>query len=144
MDLGRLVAAASLGCACANLLAQTHFDPEAIRLNNRGVAQMGQQFTEKAAASFAEAFKKDPRLAQAEINEGIALMTLQKLDEAKKALHAGARARPEQSRRRGTTWAWRSMPATNWTPRWPAFSRPSRSIRATPTRSTLRASATAT
>ncbi len=88
MDLGRLVAAASLGCACANLLAQTHFDPQAIRLNNQGVAQMGQQFTEKAAASFAEAFKKDPKLAQAEINEGIALMTLQKLDEAKKALHA--------------------------------------------------------
>ena len=88
MDLGRLVAAASLACACANLLAQTHFDQQAIRLNNQGVAQMGQQFTEKAAASFAEAFKKDPKLAQAEINQGIALMTLQKLDEAKKALHA--------------------------------------------------------
>jgi tetratricopeptide (TPR) repeat protein len=88
MDLGRLVAAASLACACVNLPAQTHFDPQAIRLNNQGVAQMGQQFTEKAAASFADAFKKDPKLAQAEINEGIALMTLQKLDEAKKALHA--------------------------------------------------------
>jgi tetratricopeptide (TPR) repeat protein len=88
MDLGRLVAAASLACPCANLLAQTHFDPQAILLNNQGVAQMGQQFTDKAAASFADAFKKDPKLAQAEVNEGIALMTLQKLDEAKKALHA--------------------------------------------------------
>jgi len=67
--------------------AQTHFDAEAIRLNNRGVAQMGQQFTDKAAESFAEAFKKDPTLAQAEVNEGIALLTLQKLDEAEKALH---------------------------------------------------------
>ncbi len=44
---------------------------------------MGQQLTERAAATFAEAFKKDPRLAQAAVNEGIALMALQKLDEAK-------------------------------------------------------------
>ena len=63
--------------------APLRFDAEAVRLNNRGVAQMGQQFTDRAADSFAEAFKKDPKLAQAAINEGIALMTLQKLDEAK-------------------------------------------------------------
>ena len=68
--------------------AQARFDAEAVRLNNRGVAEMGQQFTERAAAAFAEAFKKDPKLAQAAINEGIALLTLQKLDEAEKALHA--------------------------------------------------------
>jgi tetratricopeptide (TPR) repeat protein len=66
--------------------AQTRYDVEAARLNNRGVAQMSQQFTERAASSFAEAFKKDPKLAQAATNEGIALMALQKLDEAKKAL----------------------------------------------------------
>jgi tetratricopeptide (TPR) repeat protein len=65
---------------------QKPFDAEAIRLNNRGVALMGQQFTERAAESFAEAFKKDPRLAQAAVNEGIALLAQQKLDEAKKAL----------------------------------------------------------
>jgi tetratricopeptide (TPR) repeat protein len=62
------------------------FDADAVRINNRGVAQMGQQFTERAAQSFADAFKKDPKLAQAAINEGIALMALQKLDEAKKSL----------------------------------------------------------
>jgi tetratricopeptide (TPR) repeat protein len=66
--------------------AQSRFNAEAVRLNNRGVAQMGQQFTEKAEQSFAEAFKKDPRLAQAAINDGIALLTLQKIDEAKKEL----------------------------------------------------------
>jgi len=65
---------------------QRHFDAEAIRLNNRGVALMGQQFTERAAESFAKAFKKDPKLAQAAINEGIAFLAQQKLDEAKKAL----------------------------------------------------------
>ena len=84
----------AVGCGCLRLLAampalrgeQTRFDAEAIRLNNRGVALMGQQFTERAAESFAEAFKKDPKLAQAAVNEGIALLTLQKLDEAKEWL----------------------------------------------------------
>ena len=77
-----LVAAAARGGA------QGRFDAEAVRLNNRGVAQMGQQFTDRAAESFAAACKKDPTLAQAEVNEGIALLTLQKLDEAKKVLRA--------------------------------------------------------
>ena len=75
-----------MAATAAMATAQAHYDAEAIRLNNRGVALMGQQFTERAADAFAEAFKKDPKLAQAEINEGIALLTLQKLDEAKKAL----------------------------------------------------------
>jgi len=73
-----LFAAASAGSG-----AQARFEVEAVRLNNRGVAQMGQQFTDRAAGSFAEAFKKDPKLAQAAINEGIALLNLQKLEEAK-------------------------------------------------------------
>jgi tetratricopeptide (TPR) repeat protein len=76
--------------------AQTRFDAEAVRLNNRGVAQMSQQATERAAASFAEAFNKDPRLAQAAINEGIALMAQQKLDEAKEGLAGSARFGPRQ------------------------------------------------
>ncbi|MGA2852140.1 MAG: FG-GAP-like repeat-containing protein, partial [Terracidiphilus sp.] len=68
--------------------AETRFDAEAVRANNRGVAEMGQQFTERAEASFAGAFRKDPKLAPAAVNDGIALLTLQKLDEAKKALRA--------------------------------------------------------
>src|SRR5258708_78678 len=68
--------------------AQVRFNADALRLNNRGVALMGQQFTEKAEQSFAEAFKKDPKMAQAAINDGIALLTLQKIDDAKKALQA--------------------------------------------------------
>jgi tetratricopeptide (TPR) repeat protein len=68
--------------------AESRFDAEAVRANNRGVAEMGQQFTERAEGSFAAAFKKDPKLAQAAVNDGIALLTLQKLDEAKKALRA--------------------------------------------------------
>src|SRR3569833_2707904 len=68
---------------------ETRFDADAVRLNNRGVALMGQQFTEKAQEAFAESFHKDPKLAQAAVNEGIALMTLQKIDEAKAALKKG-------------------------------------------------------
>ena len=76
--------------------AQARFDAEAVRANNRGVAQMGQQFTERAADSFAEAMKKDPKMAQAAVNEGIALLTLQKLDEAKKALHTALALDPNK------------------------------------------------
>jgi Tfp pilus assembly protein PilF len=81
----------ALVCAALGVLAhgaEARFNADSVRLNNRGVAQMGQQFTDKAADSFAEAFKKDPKMAQAAINDGIALMTLQKLDEAKNSLRA--------------------------------------------------------
>jgi tetratricopeptide (TPR) repeat protein len=84
----RTIGAVALLVWMAAAHAAARFDAEAVRLNNRGVAQMGQQFTDRAAESFAAAMKKDPKLAQAAINEGIALMTLQKLDEAKKALRA--------------------------------------------------------
>jgi tetratricopeptide (TPR) repeat protein len=69
--------------------AEASFKAEAVRLNNRGVALMGQQFTDKAEQAFSEAFRKDPKLAQAAVNDGIAYLTLQKIDEAKKALKAG-------------------------------------------------------
>jgi tetratricopeptide (TPR) repeat protein len=84
----RTIGAVALLVWMAAAHAAARFDAEAVRLNNRGVAQMGQQFTDRAADSFAAAMKKDPKLAQAAINEGIALMTLQKLDEAGKALRA--------------------------------------------------------
>ncbi len=83
--------------ATVTAAAETHFDAEAIRLNNRGVAQMGQQFTVRAENSFAEAFKKDPKLTQAEINDGIALLTLQKLDEAKQALNRAIALAPNSA-----------------------------------------------
>jgi tetratricopeptide (TPR) repeat protein len=80
--------AIGLSIAAAAIEAEAGYDAEAVRLNNRGVALMGQQFTERAASAFADAFNKDPKLAQAAINDGIALMTLQKLNDAKKALQA--------------------------------------------------------
>lgn len=83
---GGLLALAVFIVAAGQASAQAANYAEAVKLNNRGVAQMGQQFTEKAADSFAAALKADPKLAQAAINDGIALLTLQKLDEAKAAL----------------------------------------------------------
>ena len=82
---------AAVGAAAAT---PPHFDSEAVRANNRGVAEMSQQSTERAAATFAEAFKKDPKLAQAAINEGIALLYLQKASEAEKALQAALALEP--------------------------------------------------
>ena len=80
-----LTALLLVACVAAIGEAPSGFDAEAIRLNNRGAALMGQQSTERAAASFALAFKKDPKFAQAAVNEGIALFALQKVDEAKAA-----------------------------------------------------------
>ena len=65
-------------------VAQPSAHIQAIRLNNRGVALMSQQFTQRAADSFAQALQEDPTLTQAAINEGIALLVLQKVDEAKR------------------------------------------------------------
>ncbi|MGA7343398.1 MAG: FG-GAP-like repeat-containing protein [Terracidiphilus sp.] len=97
MQISRPLSVLLVGAWAAFCAAQTRFDAEAVRLNNRGVAQMGQQFTDRAAESFAEAFKKDPTLAQAEVNEGIALLTLQKLDEAKSALHTALALDPKSA-----------------------------------------------
>ncbi|WP_348264729.1 FG-GAP-like repeat-containing protein [Telmatobacter sp. DSM 110680] len=83
--------------------AESHFDADAVRLNNRGVALMGQQFTEKAEQSFAESFERDPKLAQAATNDGIALLTLQKIDDAKKALRAALVLEP------GSAQAWYNL-----------------------------------
>ena len=78
--------------------AQARYDAEAVRLNNRGVAQMGQQFTDRAANSFADAFKKDPKLAQAAVNEGIALLYLQKPEETEKWLKQAIAIDPMSAR----------------------------------------------
>jgi tetratricopeptide (TPR) repeat protein len=80
-----LIVAFLLSCTAAAQQTK-RFDPEAVRLNNRGVAQMGQQSTQKALDSFTAAFKKDPKFAQAAINQAIAQMALQHLDESKQLL----------------------------------------------------------
>jgi tetratricopeptide (TPR) repeat protein len=95
-----MTGALALGCFVAAVTAagaQARFDAEAVKMNNRGVAEMGQQTTERAAASFADAMKRDPKMAQAAINEGISQLYLQKLDEAKKALQTALMLDPESA-----------------------------------------------
>ena len=57
----------------ALVAAPVGHDAEAIRLNNNGVALMNQQQTERAEAAFAQAFAKDKTLAEAALNDGIAV-----------------------------------------------------------------------
>ena len=112
MQMGGRVALVLLMTVATTARAQADLHAEAVRLNNRGVAQMGQQFTERAADSFADALKKDPKLAQAAINEGIALLTLQRRLRLIRV-----------TRRRGTIWGLPSARATSWSRLLPAFSR---------------------
>ena len=68
---------------------------EAARLNNRGVALMNQQLTEKALGQFVEAHAADPSMVALQINRGIALLYMQKLPEADAVLIEAARLDPK-------------------------------------------------
>jgi len=91
--------ALALGAAAGGLAARAaEHDPEAVRLNNDGVAWMNQQQAEKAEASFAAAEKRDKTLAEAALNDGIALLYMQKLDEAQAALKHAIELAPKSPR----------------------------------------------
>jgi len=68
------------------------------RLNNVGVALMGQQFTEKALQKFDDAHKADPSSAIPMLNQGIALLYLRKLPEAETVLKQAATTDPKNVR----------------------------------------------
>src|SRR6267154_1437156 len=68
---------------------------EAARLNNLGAAYMIQQLFEKGLKSFRQAAELDPKLAIARLNEGIALLNLQKIDDAKTALETALKQDPK-------------------------------------------------
>ncbi len=56
---------------------------------------MNQQLFEKGLKSFQQAAELDPKLAIARLNEGIAYLNLQKIDEAKAALEAALKQDPK-------------------------------------------------
>ncbi|HKW19262.1 MAG TPA: FG-GAP-like repeat-containing protein [Terriglobales bacterium] len=67
-------------------------DPaEATRLNNLGCAYMNQQLFEKALKYFEDAATADPNLRVAKTNQGIALLSLARVDESKKVLDEAAK-----------------------------------------------------
>jgi tetratricopeptide (TPR) repeat protein len=68
---------------------------EAARLNNLGCAYMNQQLFEKALKYFEDATGADPNLHVAKVNEGIALLSLARVDAAKKILDEAAKEDPK-------------------------------------------------
>ena len=72
--------------------------PEAVRLNNIGVALMNQQFTDKALQKFDDARKLDTSSAIPLLNRGIALLYLRRLPEAEEALKTAASLDPTNAR----------------------------------------------
>jgi tetratricopeptide (TPR) repeat protein len=68
---------------------------EAARLNNLGCAYMNQQLFEKALKYFEDAAAADPNLHVAKINQGIALLSLARVDPAKTILDDAAKDDPK-------------------------------------------------
>ena len=82
----------------AALAAPAQPNPQAVLLNNSGVAMMNQQQTERAEADFAQAAALDPALEQAALNDGIALLALQKLSQAQASLERATALNPTDPR----------------------------------------------
>src|ERR1700687_1716727 len=59
---------------------------EAARLNNLGAAYMNQQLFEKALNAFEQAAALDPKFQIAQMNQGIALLNLGRVDAARGVL----------------------------------------------------------
>jgi len=74
-----------------------HASTEAVRLNNLGAAYMNQQFLEKALKSFQAAAALDPNLQVARLNQGIALLNMGKVDQARVFLEQGIKQRPDDA-----------------------------------------------
>jgi tetratricopeptide (TPR) repeat protein len=64
---------------------------QAARLNNLGAAYMNQQLFEKALQAFKDAAATDPKLRIAQLNQGIALLNLGKVDSARPLLQEAVR-----------------------------------------------------
>src|SRR5450755_1815371 len=78
------VLSAALLAALGLLAPESKPNPiEAARLNNLGAAYMNQQLFEKGLKAFQQAAEADSTLAIARLNQGVAYLNLQKIDEAK-------------------------------------------------------------
>src|ERR1700675_5016418 len=67
---------------------------EAARLNNLGAAYMNQQLFEKALKSFQQAAELDPKFQIAQMNQGIALLNLGRVDAAREFLKQAVKQNP--------------------------------------------------
>ena len=91
---------------CAYQEQSAGAEREAARLNNLGTALMSQQLLAPAAEKFSSAYELAPNLTVAKVNQGIALLYLQQLPEAQKALELAAAKSPGD----GCKWHLTSIP----------------------------------
>jgi Tfp pilus assembly protein PilF len=68
---------------------------EAARQNNLGVAYMNQQLFEKGLKNFEAAIAADPKFSLGRLNRAIALLNLQRVDEAKALLDGVVQENPK-------------------------------------------------
>src|SRR6476469_5731819 len=90
-------------CLCVLLIAspqRTSARVDAIRLNNLGVAYMNQARIAEALQTFRRAEMQDPSLFAARLNEGIALLNSQQVNEARDVLLDATRRQPQRARQR--------------------------------------------
>jgi len=77
-------------------VSEKKLDPtEAARLNNLGCAYMNQQLFEKGLKNFEDAATLDPNLRVAKLNQGVALLSLGRVDPAKRLLDEAAKDDPK-------------------------------------------------
>jgi Flp pilus assembly protein TadD len=102
-----LVCVLATGLACTGGAAQTRktvspakVNPtaEAFRLNNLGVAYMGQQRLAEALRAFRSSEQLSPKLDIARLNQSIALLNLQRFAEARRVLKAVLERDPDNAR----------------------------------------------
>jgi len=86
-----LCSGALLVAALTFIAATPEKNADAARLNNLGCAYMNQQLFEKALKYFEDAAAADPTLHVAKVNQGIALLSLARVDPAKKILEEAAK-----------------------------------------------------
>src|SRR5256712_1903763 len=82
-------------CLLAAAPEQSSAAAEAARLNNLGVAYMNQQSFKKALKAFQDAAARDPKLTSARLNQGIALLSLGRVDAAKEFLEEAVKRDPQ-------------------------------------------------
>src|SRR5439155_4218081 len=81
-----------LDAARAQAPATVTAAPDAVRLNNLGVASMNQQKFEAALKYFQDASARDPGFALATVNQAIADLALQRYEQAQALLEAAGQA----------------------------------------------------
>ncbi len=97
LTVGLAVCAAGLFLAVGQSSTPLDKNIEAARLNNLGAAYMNQQLFEKALKNFEQAAVLDSKLQIAQVNQGIALLNMGRIDAAKSILEEAVKRDPNDA-----------------------------------------------